>query len=530
MIPDSRMTNRWSAAFGNTIYAYDLNGNSTNIWSSTSGGVNLQYAYDPLNRITNVLAGGTAAASYGFNGNGNLQSIRYGNGVTNLYQYDQLNRLTNCVWNSNALTLASFYYQLGASGTRTNLTETILTLVTNRTYAWSYDTLYRLTNESIGTLGNLGYKYDPVGNRTNRLSTGSVATPLPSAINSFSQNDWLTNDAYDSNGNTLWDTNATPVGPYSYDVENRLINFNNAVYLGYNGDGIRVTKTANGTNSYYLVDDRNPSGYAQVLEEWTAGGGVTNLSKVYAFGLSLISQRQLGATTNYFIPDGHGSTRLLVDSSGNVANGFTYDAYGTLIASNVAPQTAYLYCGEQFDPNLGFYYLRARYYQPQTGRFWTMDTFEGELGNPTTLHKYVSCRDNPADGTDPSGRADESSLDSLPSVSSRVQSSLIGALPISAAAAASLPTKMLSLHAVVMYFSDFSAADVQEYLKTANDIFVQAGIKINLAGNIDAWDQDKTLIEPVVTIQQTILAKTYMGLLCRGRTGRILLVGKAVVP
>jgi RHS repeat-associated protein len=260
-----------------------------------------------------------------------------------------------------------------------------------------------LTNENVGTLGNLGYKYDPVGNRTNRLSTGSVSTPLPSAINSFSQNDWLTNDAYDSNGNTLWDTNATAVGPYFYDVENRLINFNNAVYLGYNGDGIRVTKTANGTNYYYLVDDRNPTGYAQVLEEWTASGGATNLSRVFAFGLSLISQRQPNIGTNYFITDGHGSTRVLTDNGGAVVNTFTYDGYGTLIASNVAPQTAYLYCGEQLDSNLGFYYLRARYFNPQTGRFQTMDTYEGGQVDPQSLHKYIYCEDDSVNATDPRG-------------------------------------------------------------------------------------------------------------------------------
>jgi len=48
-----------------------------------------------LNRLTNVLASGSAAASYSFDVAGNLQTMRYGNGVTNLYQYDLLNRLTN---------------------------------------------------------------------------------------------------------------------------------------------------------------------------------------------------------------------------------------------------------------------------------------------------------------------------------------------------------------------------------------------------------------------------------------------------
>jgi RHS repeat-associated protein len=133
---------------------------------------------------------------------------------------------------------------------------------------------------------------------------------------------------------------------------------------------------------------------------------------VYNYGLDLISQRTLSPqlSTNYFIYDGHGSTRLLADSGGNVVNAFAYDACGTLIASNTSPQTAYLYAGQQFDSDLGFYYLRARYLNPNTGRFWTMDTDEGNNQDPLSLHKYLYCQANPVIGTDPSGHQDMISL------------------------------------------------------------------------------------------------------------------------
>ncbi|MCS7090337.1 MAG: RHS repeat-associated core domain-containing protein [Verrucomicrobiota bacterium] len=89
--------------------------------------------------------------------------------------------------------------------------------------------------------------------------------------------------------------------------------------------------------------------------------------------MDLISQREVpSGAIYYFIYDGHGSTRALADGNGNLVNAFAYDAYGSLIATNSSPQTVYLYCGEQFDPHLGFYYLRARYLHPGTGRFWTM--------------------------------------------------------------------------------------------------------------------------------------------------------------
>jgi RHS repeat-associated protein len=184
-----------------------------------------------------------------------------------------------------------------------------------------------------------------------------------------------------------------------------LTNFSGgAVTITYNGDSLRARKTAGGTNTYYLVDDRNPSGYPQVLEEWTANGGVTNLSRVYTYGLSLTSQKQ-GSTIYYFGTDGHGSTRLLLDNVGAVANAFAYDAYGSLIASNSTGQTTHFYCGEELDLDLGMYYVRARYYQPNTGRFWSMDTYEGLTGDPLSLHKYLYVECDPINKIDPSGQS-----------------------------------------------------------------------------------------------------------------------------
>jgi RHS repeat-associated protein len=161
-----------------------------------------------------------------------------------------------------------------------------------------------------------------------------------------------------------------------------------------------VRKTADGSTTFYVVDDRNPSGYAQVLEELTSAGA---LIRAYAYGLSLISQREAGGTVYYFGADGHGSTRLLLDGTGAVNQTFTYDAYGTLIASKGLPATAYLYCGEQFDSDLGMYYLRARYFNAGTGRFWTRDSYEGNKQDPLSLHKYLYCGANPVDRIDPLG-------------------------------------------------------------------------------------------------------------------------------
>jgi RHS repeat-associated protein len=63
----------------------------------------------------------------------------------------------------------------------------------------------------------------------------------------------------------------------------------------------------------------------------------------------------------------------------------------------------YLFAGEQFDPALGLYYNRARYLNTTTGRFWSMDTYEGQSNDPLSLHKFVYASSNPVDDIDPTG-------------------------------------------------------------------------------------------------------------------------------
>ena len=62
------------------------------------------------------------------------------------------------------------------------------------------------------------------------------------------------------------------------------------------------------------------------------------------------------------------------------------------------------YRGEQFDSDLGLYYLRARYYNPNTGRFLSRDPKGGNGYDPKTLHKYLYASGDPVNRIDPSGR------------------------------------------------------------------------------------------------------------------------------
>lgn len=145
-------------------------------------------------------------------------------------------------------------------------------------------------------------------------------------------------------------------------------------------------RTVNGVTTQYLVDINNPTGYAQVVDE-LIGGQVT---RSYTFGHNLISQRQLIAgqwQVNFYGYDGQGNVRLLTDFGHAITDTYEFDAFGNLIAQTGNTPNEHLYVGEHFDANVGFYYLRARYLNPDSGRFLTLDSFEGMVFDPVSLHK-----------------------------------------------------------------------------------------------------------------------------------------------
>jgi RHS repeat-associated protein len=122
----------------------------------------------------------------------------------------------------------------------------------------------------------------------------------------------------------------------------------------------------------------------------------------YTYGIGLISQ-QRNNVTSFYHADGLGSTRYLTNSSGSVTDSYLYDAYGNTLSSSGTTVNNYLYTGEQFDPNLREYYLRARYYNPSQGRFTGRDPFDGMLSEPLSLNKYAYVHGNPINNIDPTG-------------------------------------------------------------------------------------------------------------------------------
>jgi RHS repeat-associated protein len=189
----------------------------------------------------------------------------------------------------------------------------------------------------------------------------------------------------------------------------------------YDPSGIRRSheevEGPNRKRTEYLIDPNQD--YAQVLEEWGANGPSASalteetLGKIYIFGDDLISQTEVAldgiATNSFYHYDGLGTTRALSDASGSITDRYSYTAFGENDEAGTSGNTSgatdnnYKYTGEQLDTNLGFYYLRARYMNPNAGRFVSQDSYLGNSMVPISLHKYLYSDASPSNYTDPSG-------------------------------------------------------------------------------------------------------------------------------
>jgi RHS repeat-associated protein len=432
-------------ASGTLGYQYYINGQLKDVVSSNTDGVNVGYRYDELNRLqyvddasgSSLQAPNPRVSVYTYNASGSLETVSYANGIRHAYNYDTLNRLrTLSVSNLQSQILHSYTYRLRASGHRRQVLEG------GKTTTYDYDELYRLTGETVtgglaGTNGAVSYTLDKVGNRSSRLSfvpsVSSVVNQIHDARDRLTDIDGRS-VGYDLNGNTtsgsLHDLLPSATGTFTdvYDFENRLIlrrkSDGTQINISYDPDGNRVQKTIlDGaaqlvSATYYLVDTNNLTGYSQVFEERsTTYGGPTSVSAVntYTYGSDLISCTNFNSaastsTTRFYAYDGHGSVRELTNEAGLVTETYTYDAFGVLVASTSTSTStltsnlnSYLYSGEQWDFDLSLYFNRARYLNPNSGRFWSMDSYEGSSSDPASLHKYLYANANPVSGSDPSG-------------------------------------------------------------------------------------------------------------------------------
>ena len=102
--------------------------------------------------------------------------------------------------------------------------------------------------------------------------------------------------------------------------------------------------------------------------------------------------------TYYYHLNGHGDVIALSDELGNIVAQYDYDAWGNILSQSgsMATENPYGYAGYYYDEETGLYYLRARYYDPEIGRFIRRDTVQ-------KINQYAYAENNPVMLIDPIG-------------------------------------------------------------------------------------------------------------------------------
>jgi len=245
---------------------------------------------------------------------------------------------------------------------------------------WTYDNANQLTVEqrSGGSGYTTTYTYDDVGNRATKVDSSGTTTYTYNAGNRLTlitdPSSNLTTNTYDNNGNlTVTNDNGT-VTTNTWTYENRLRTVTLATpattTFTYDGDGLRrQTVTGAGTTNFIW------DGQDVLLETDVSNNTQVTYTQTPAEYGDLVSQRR-STTTKYYHFDALGSTLALTDANENVTDTYKYYAFGDTLTSTGSTTNPFQYVG-----NLGYYnesaislqYLRARYYQPSTGRFMSVD-------------------------------------------------------------------------------------------------------------------------------------------------------------
>ena len=429
---------------GSVSYAYDDIGNCTSV---SYGNNTTSYTYDDSNRIETVKQNNNTVATYEYYNNNYKKSVTYGNGAKTEYTYYKNNNIESVVNKKGSTIYSEYEYEYDLRGLQTKKTEKVNEDAEETNYI--YDEVARL-KQVVSEDKTATYAYDETGNRisvqevytqpqtvkyiddrteqfTNK-TTQYIYSPtnkLLSANERFGEEaivlERQTQYVYDANGNQRMQNKVYITNPEEpsnevgiaiikktgtenfdkyidvvyneYDGFNRLVEYENInggsktkVSFTYNGDDLRVSKTtAEGTTTYtysgqYVIEDTQ---------------------NTYIMGMGYIGM----TTGEYYMFNGHGDVVQTVDGTG-VKNSYTYDEFGNLTSElNETDTNSILYAGEFYDRETGLYYLRARYYNPNQGRFITEDTYKGDITNPATLNLYTYCNNDPINFVDPSGNS-----------------------------------------------------------------------------------------------------------------------------
>lgn len=368
------------------------------------------YVYDAVGRLSAMWAGHGEVLTFVYDAGGRLSEQWLPNGVNAHYSYNDDNTLQHLEHRAIGGTLlAEHEYTYDDVGNRVTYTDSDPSCNTITTATYNYDELDRLihvlTQENVGTQINTtqeSYAYDMLGNRTTQTKNGVTkayayddANQLMAIHQDDLQGQVLTSFAYDLNGNLQSKNGPSGTLNMTYDAWDRMTNAQKTwalpEYYTYDDEGRRIQKTVGATTKDYLYDGLD------IIGEYTTNWGTPQVQYTHGPELDTPIIRASGGTSSYYHQDGLGSIVAVTDQAGEATGTIRYDAWGS-VSRQTGGIPQYGYTGREPD-NTGLVYYRARYYDPEVGRFTQPDPIG--LGDGNNLYAYAG--GDPINFTDPLG-------------------------------------------------------------------------------------------------------------------------------
>ena len=398
-------------------HTYYDNGNRKTV--TTDAGTTT-YTYDDRNRLKTSTVGADVT-TWTYRDDNLKKSIVYPNSTETRYTYNETTIRLEGIEHRNTATdtlISSYAYTHDANGNR--LSQVEVQEGASETTTYTYDALDRLVNFTVtgAATTETVYTYESYNRKTELVTENGTVTKRRTFT--YDETNWLTqiedttdeaapftiDYAYDNNGNTLTKTNsslANRVENFSYDSRNQLTqvtrgppeSLENLGFYDYNASGMRVRhKNSERGDVDYFYDD------GAVIEERNASDN--SLLAHYRYADRLISL-DTGGSIQYYHHDALGSTVNLTNPDGSTRVSYKLDPWGNIRSQSGTSVNRQIFTGQEYDEKTGLFYFGARYYDPDTARFITQDTYLGEQGVPPSLHRYLYAYSNPLSYYDPDG-------------------------------------------------------------------------------------------------------------------------------
>ncbi len=304
------------------------------------------------------------------------------------------NRVNTIYYSKNGVSDGKVIYTYDGMGNIVSVNEN-----GKQHYKYAYDKIGRLISEKdVDKNREICYTYDENGNIQTKIQNGTITNYRYKDGTDRLMNYGSEEFAYDNLGNPTTYRNM----PCEWEKGRQLKSITdgtNTVTFTYDEFGERISKTAGGITTNYVYEN------GKLLRE------VTGSEKIdFVYGSDGIIGFRTGNKNYLYRKNVFGDVTEIYSDNGTLVGKYSYTAFGECIVKvnegGIAEKNPIRYRGYYYDTETSLYYLKTRYYDPEVGRFMTIDGIE--YLDPETingLNLYAYCGNNPVMNIDPEGKA-----------------------------------------------------------------------------------------------------------------------------